>query len=302
MDLAPKVEVAVDTADRCGEGPIWDAAGRRLIWTDIEGRKVYEFNPRTSTKSVFAHDVSVSGIGLNRTGDLVFGGGDGLFLWRAGGHRRTIIREVAGEILAFNDLIVGPRGRIYAGTIYWGPNGMEKRGRLYLIEPDCSARVVDDGIELANGLGFSPDDRTLYFTDSAARKIYSYDVQPDNGELQNKRAFVSVPGDEGIPDGLTVDGDGFVWSAQWYGAQAVRYDPEGAVERRVAVPVTQVSSLAFGGDDLTDLYITTAGETWRSGLAPSGYAYDAINPGGALFRIQLDIRGKPEHEADFSWE
>src|SRR5207253_6018006 len=124
-----------------------------------------------------------------------------------------------------------------------------------------------------------------------------YGVQPDTGALSNRRVFVQVPADEGIPDGLTVDSEGYVWSAQWYGSQVVRYDPDGAVERRITMPVTQVSSVGFGGDDLTDLYITTAGESWPSPLAPTDYDFNAPNIGGSLYRARLEIHGKPEHHA-----
>jgi sugar lactone lactonase YvrE len=158
---------------------------------------------------------------------------------------------------------------------------------------------VAEGIELANGLGFSRDNRTLYFTDSAARTIYAYDVRPDSGELSNRRVFARVPGDEGLPDGLTVDDEDHVWSAQWYGAQVVRYDPDGKVERRIPMPVTQVSSVAFGGEDLTDLYITSAADPWPSRLAPPGYDFAAPNVGGSLYRLRGEIRGKLEHPGAF---
>jgi D-xylonolactonase len=176
---------------------------------------------------------------------------------------------------------------------------MEKHGRLYLIDRE-GVRVVEEGIELANGLGFSPDSQTLYFTDSAARRIYAYDVEAETGALSNRRIFVQVPDEEGIPDGLTVDREGYVWSAQWYGSQVVRYDPEGTVERRIAMPVTQVSSVGFGGEDLKDLYITTAGEPWPSPLAPPGYDSNVPNTGGSLYRIRLEVQGKLEHQADLA--
>jgi D-xylonolactonase len=221
-----------------------------------------------------------------------------LHLWRRSDDHRTLLTEHGGETLLFNDIIADAAGRVYAGTLYWDDNGMQKRGKLYLIERDCRARVVDDGIELSNGLGFSPDDRTLYYADSAARVIYAYDVDGATGSLSRKRVFVRVGGDEGIPDGLTVDFQGFVWCAQWYGGQVVRYEPDGRVERRVRLPVTQVASCNFGGDDLLDLYITTAGENWPSRLAPPGYDYARGNFGGGLYRLRLDVPGKPEHLAD----
>jgi D-xylonolactonase len=156
--------------------------------------------------------------------------------------------------------------------------------------------VVDEGIEIANGLGLSPDDRTLYFADSARRVIYAYDVAP-SGSLSRRRIFVKIPSDEGLPDGLTVDREGFVWCAQWYGAQVVRYDPDGKVERRLPMPVLQVSSLIFGGPDLTDLYVTTAADPWPSSLAPPGYDPKAPNQGGSLYRFRLDVQGRLDHRA-----
>lgn len=297
--MAERLEVIAQDGNLCGEGPIWDADHGRLLWTDIESGLVYQFVPATGAKQILSRGLTVNGIGLNRTGELLFAGSSGLHLWRGQDDYRTLVAEHEGEALAFNDLIVDARGRVYAGTVYWGPDGMEKRGKLYLIGTDSTIRVVDEGIELANGLGFSPDDRTLYFADSTARAIYAYDVAPETGALSNRRVFVRVPDAEGIPDGLTVDAEGFVWSAQWYGSQVVRYDPTGAVERRIALPVTQVSSVAFGGEDWRDLYITTAGESWPSDFAPPGYDFQAPNIGGSLYRIRLDIQGRPEHRAGF---
>jgi sugar lactone lactonase YvrE len=296
MSLLPEV-VAQDN-NRCGEGPIWDAERRRLIWTDIESALVYQSFPANGEKSVLSRGLSVAGIALDRSGALVFAGATGLHVWRSPQDCRTLADQFEGEPLAFNDLIAGPQGRVYAGTVYWGADGMEKPGKLYLFGRTSRARVVEEGILLANGLGFSPDDRTLYFTDSAARTLYAYDVEPATGDLSNRSTFVRVPAEEGIPDGLTVDSEGFVWSAQWYGAQIVRYDPDGQVERRIPMPVTQVSSVGFGGDDLMDLYITTAGESWPSPLAPKGYDFNATNSGGSLYRVRLDVPGKPEHLAD----
>jgi sugar lactone lactonase YvrE len=291
-------EVVAQDNNRCGEGPIWDAERRRLLWTDIESALVYQLFPANGEKSVLSRNLSVAGIAPDRSGALVFAGATGLHLWRGPDDCRTLAQEFEGETLTFNDLVAGPHGRIYAGTVYWGADGMEKPGTLYLFSPTGSVRVVEEGILLANGLGFSPDNRTLYFTDSAARAIYAYDVESASGSLSNRRVFVRVPDEEGIPDGLTVDSEGFVWSAQWYGAQVVRYDPDGRVERRIPMPVTQVSSVGFGGDDLRDLYITTAGESWPSPLAPNGYDFGSSNIGGSLYRVRLDTPGKQEHLAD----
>ena len=129
--------------------------------------------------------------------------------------------------------------------------------------------------------------------------IYAYDVDGRTGALSAQARFRPRRRRRRHPDGLTVDSEGFVWCAQWYGGQVVRYTPDGKVNRRVKLPVRQVASLNFGGPDLLDLYITTAGENWPSALAPPGYDYAAGNFGGGLYRLRLDVPGKPEHLAAF---
>jgi D-xylonolactonase len=293
----PDLEIVASDNNRCGEAPIWDAVNSRLIWTDISGDLVYELLATQNQKNILSRGLNVSGIALNQTGELVFGGAGGLHLWRRQDEHRTIASEHEGEKLNLNDIIAGPDGRVYAGTLYWGDAGMQKTGKLYLIDPRQGIRIVDDGIELANGLAFSVDNRTLYFADSAARRIYAYAVDASSGALSGRRVFVQVPPGDGIPDGLTVDSEDHVWCAMWYGGQVIRYDRSGQVERRIELPVKQVSSLAFGGPALMDLYITTAGETWVSHLAPGDFRFDAPNMGGSLYRVRLDVRGKLEHRS-----
>lgn len=303
MPKSDAIEIMAADANLCGEAPIWDAAQQRLLWADIPNALVYEL-AADGKKQIISRDLTVSGIGLNRAGGLVFcGRGDrgGVHLWRGPEEFRNILSMHENVKLSCNDMIVDASGRMYVGTLHWGANGRERLGELYLIGGDGSIRLVDDGIELANGLGFSPDNRTLYFADSTARQIYAYDVHPISGELFRKRSFVRIPPHEGIPDGLTVDAEGFVWSAQWYGAQVVRYDPDGTVERRIKLPVTQITNVAFGGKDLNELYITSAAGGWKGPYAPPGFDFVAGNWGGSLYRVKTDIQGKPEHPAALVW-
>jgi len=291
------LEVIAEDGNRCGEGPIWDPSNRRLVWNDLGSNLVYEYAPATRGKRVLSRDLNVSGIALHGEGGLVFAGSGGIHVWKEGAPLRTLHTHHQGEALFFNDIRADRHGRVYAGTYYWGANGMERPGKLYLVSKE-GVRVVDEGIELSNGLGFSPDDRTLYFADSPVRRIYAYDVDPRTGDLSRRRVFVQVPREEGLPDGLTVDREGFVWCAQWYAAQVVRYDPDGKVERRLQLPVTQVSSVGFGGDDLDELYITTAADPWPSDLVPPGYDPEAP-VGGSLYRVRVGIQGRPEPNVTF---
>ena len=295
-----ETEIVADDGNLCGEAPTWDPVGERLIWTDLSASLVYEFHPRTGRKCIISRDLMVSGIARNDDGRLVFAGSHGLHLWESQDHHRTILTHFDGVPLFFNDIIAGPSGRLYAGTVYWGPGGMERLGALYLIDNRGEARVVDDGLEHANGLAFATDDRTLYFANSTARQIYRYRVDPATGNPFDRRVFAQFSDDDGLPDGLTVDSEGFVWSAMWYGSNIIRLDPDGQVERRIALPVQQVSSLTFGGPDLTTLYITSAADPWRSSYAPARFD-PTDNVGGQLYRIApAGVRGRPEHTASIA--
>ena len=134
-----KLELVVDSGDRCGEGPIWDFRGKRLLWTDIPGDVVYEW--RDGKKDLVHRGTNVSTIALARDGGLVFGGAGGLWKWTEKSGCQSIVAEHEGEALAINDMIADPRGRMYAGTGYWGASGREKYGKIYLI--DASGRAGD---------------------------------------------------------------------------------------------------------------------------------------------------------------
>ena len=290
------LELIIDSNDRCGEGPIWDFRAKRLLWTDIPADVVYEW--RDGRRNIVHPGVNVSTIALARDGGLIFGGAGGLWKWSAKAGCKSIVAEHQGEALAINDMLVDPRGRIYAGTVFWGANGREKYGKIYLIDP-TGVKIVDEGIELANGMGFSRDARTFYFADSALRRIYSYRVDDRSGQLSGRKTFAQLTRDDGLPDGLTVDAEDHVWAAFWYGGKVIRFDPQGKVQRVIQVPAIQTSSLAFGGAEMDELYITTAAEPWPSDLAPAGYSADASGQGGGLYRIKPGLPGKAEYLAEF---
>jgi D-xylonolactonase len=290
-----QLELLIDSNDRCGEGPIWDFRARRLLWTDIPADVVYEW--RDGRKNVVCRGTNVSTIALARDGGLVFGGAGGLWKWTTAGGCKSILAEHEGEALAINDMIVDPHGRIYAGTVYWGANGREKYGKIYLIDAS-GAKTVEEGVELANGMGFTHDGGTFYFADSALRRIYSYRIEERSGKLSGRKIFAQLDRDDGLPDGLTVDKQDHVWCALWYGGKVMRFDPQGKVERVIKIPAIQTSSVAFGGEQMDELFITTAAEAWPSDLAPPTYRADAANQGGGVYRTKPAVRGKAEFLAD----
>jgi sugar lactone lactonase YvrE len=290
-----ELTVIADYGDLCGEGPLWDHESKILYWTDQTGLKLYRYDPASSKHEIIKEGQEICGFALNRRGGFVLTNTAGIWLWDLKTDPTLIAAEVQGFKCQMNDCIADPEGRLFSGSFYYDPNGSYPLGLLIRLDTDRTVHIVDEGIHLANGLGFSPDEKALYFTDSAARTIYAYDYDRKTGSVRNRRVFVKVSGEEGLPDGLTVDAEGFVWSAQWYGSCIVRYDPDGKEERRIEVPAKQVSSLMFGGESLTDIFITSAGKSEPMPIMPPGYDPTTGNMGGQLYHINLGIQGKPEY-------
>lgn len=294
------LEIIANDNNLCGEGPIWDAERQRLYWNDMNASLVFQYDWQTGVSQTISTGLMAAGMTFNTDGSLLFAGFSGLHLWRGPGDFKTLLTHHDGEELFFNDVLADEHGRLYAGTIYWNADGtMVKTGKLYRINPDLSVHVLDAGFGMANGLGLSLDGKTLYFADSTARRIYAYQVDSATGNVSKRRDFVRVPSDEGMPDGVTVDAEGFIWCAQWYGSQVVRYDPDGKVERRIQLPVTQIASLIFGGPELNELYITTAYENFPSAFMQPGYDPNTAVCGGALYRTRLNIQGRLDFKSKF---
>jgi sugar lactone lactonase YvrE len=288
------LNIIADDGNLCGESPIWDARKSRLYWTDSAGLKVYQYDWRTKTHECMKEGLEANGMALDESGGFIVANNSGIWRWDGGDEVQLIAAQVNGAKCPVNDCIADPQGRVIAGSWFYRPDGDYELGKLISLENDGTTRILDEGFDLSNGLGFSVDARTLYFTDSVARRIYAYDYNVPDGAVSNRRTFVDVPKTEGLPDGLTVDADGFVWSAQWYGQRIVRYDPDGKVERRIDTAAKQTSSLTFGGPDLTDIFITTAARSEPTPVMPPGYDPNEGFFGGPLYRINLGIRGKSE--------
>lgn len=289
----------ISDGDAFGEAPVWDGDRQRLLWSDITSKVVYQYHPTAGRKSVLHSHACAYGMVLNSDGALISSGPTGLQYLAGGADPAPLAIPDLAQPPVFNDMCADRRGRIYTGSIYWADGGIVRPGNVYLIDGNGAA-AVGEGILLSNGLGLSLDDRTLFLTDSFASRIYAYQVDPGSGALSGRRVFASIGPADGMPDGLAVDSEGFVWSALWYCGQIVRFDPDGREERRLTLPVRQVSSMAFGGRDLDELYITTAGDPFVSALSPPGYDYQAGNHGGPLYRARPGVRGRPEYRSAFT--
>lgn len=292
-----QVKVLVGCNDLCGECPLWDVSTQQLYWTDCVGLKIHKYGWVARRHECLSQGGEVNSFTFNAAGGFVVANNSGLWQWDGSGTPRLIADTVEGIKCQLNDSIADVSGRVLAGSWFYDPKRDYPLGHLIRVDLDGKCAILDEGIHLANGLGFSPDDRTLYFADSVRRLIYAYDYEKQNGTAKNRRVFVNVPATEGLPDGLAVDAEGFVWAAQWYGGCLVRYDPDGKLERRVDVPAKQTSNLAFGGPELTDIFITTAAKSEPMPVMPPGYDPDSGEFGGPLYHVNLGIQGRPEPRA-----
>lgn len=275
-----------------GEGPMWDERDRRLWWVDIQGLRLHAFDPVTGGDGVLTVDRPVGAIVPRRSGGFMAAVHDGFASVSPEGHIELLV-PVEEDIATnrMNDGKCDRAGRFWAGTMRGDTTGWD--GSLYRLDPDMSVRKVLSGLAISNGLGWSPDDRWMYFIDTMKRRVDCYEFDPDSGELGTCHALVEVAEKDGLPDGLCVDAEGMVWVAFFGGggyppAGVVRrYDPEGGLQAVVDLPVDAVTSCAFGGDDLGDLYITT----------PSGHLSDAERAAspqaGGLFRARPGVKGQP---------
>lgn len=285
-----EIERIIRVENQVGESPRWDAGEQALYWLDIwDSPAVHRFQPHTEEFTRWTPELPVTGQARRAGGGFVFATRAGIYLWNehTGASQFVGDPEAENRPVRFNDGSADRLGRFWAGSTY-ADDQFRPEGSLYRMDSDRSVHKLAGGLACSNGLGWSPDNRTMYVTAQFAYELLAFDFDLAAGEIANRRSFARVPTADGLPDGLTVDAEGFVWSAQWGGWRITRYDPDGKIERVVRLPVPNPTSCAFGGPDLTDLYVTTA---W---LGLSDDERRAAPGSGDLFVVHTDIQGLPE--------
>lgn len=287
LDGITIAEVAVAGPAEVGEGPVWDDAAGELLWVDIPVGLIHRWRPGTSTVATIAADQPVGAVALRRTGGLVAAVRDGFALVdeETGELERLRPVEIDRAENRMNDGKCDSAGRFWAGTM--SEDMRPGAGSLYRLDPDLTVTTVLSGVSVSNGLGWSPDDRTMYYVDSLERAIDAFDFDAQRGKLSNRRRLVAIEAEDGMPDGMAVDSAGFVWVALWGGGAVRRYGPAGELDSVVRLPATQVSSCTFGGADLRDLYVTSASR----GLSADDRRRQP--DAGAVFRVRVDVPGVP---------
>ncbi|HEY7123649.1 MAG TPA: SMP-30/gluconolactonase/LRE family protein [Ktedonobacterales bacterium] len=273
-----------------GEGPVWDAEAQMLYWVDIYGQAFYRFSPTTGRLQKFTVGVQVGALAPRVSGGLVMATQRGFALWDEQSAALTFLGdpEANHPETRFNDGAVDPAGRFWAGTMLEDSEDWDKApGNLYRLDPDHTLTRMETGIAISNGIGWSPDSKTMYFTDSPRQVIYAYDYDQATGAIEHRRPFIQTPGEASVPDGLSVDSEGCIWSARWGGWRIIRYDPHGKQEREIHLPVQFPTSCTFGGLALDEFYITSAATRLNAQKRrEQPFA-------GDVFRLKPGIKGLP---------
>ena len=281
-------ELLLEARALLGEGPSWDAAAGRLYWVDIYAGVLHVFDPGERTDRGLDVGAPLGCVVPCRLGTVALAGRGGFatFDLRDGSRASLADPEVDLPGNRFNDGKCDPAGRFLAGTM----DNAEKEatGSLYSLSTEGRVKKLLDGARISNGLAWSPDHATLYYIDTPTRLVMAYDYDVDQGEISRPRPVIDVPESMGWPDGMTSDLDGNLWVALWGGARLSCWDPlTGRLIREIPFAALNVTSCVFGGENLTDLYVTSA----RKGMTEEQLA--AYPHSGGLFRIRTDIRGMP---------
>jgi sugar lactone lactonase YvrE len=271
-----------------GESPLWSPAEDALYFVDIKTPRLLRHELAAGTTRITALPEPVGAIGLCRGGGLIAAARPGFAFIDAEGAMSPVFHRPDAENPRnrFNDGKCDRAGRFWAASMDDGE--IDATGNLYCLDGARRCRHVESGFVIGNGLGWSPDNRIFYFTDSVRRRIYAYDFDIDAGRIANRRVFAIIADDAGFPDGLCVDAEGHVWSAHWDGWRVTRYAPDGRIVEVLRVPVPRPTSCAFGGPDLATLFVTSA----RIGLDAAALAQAPRS--GSVLAVRTDGRGLPE--------
>jgi sugar lactone lactonase YvrE len=286
-----RVTCVLSAKAQIGEGPWWSAAEQRLYWVDIVGKQVHIFDPADASNRSFALPDLVTSVAPRANGrGLVLTLRNHFAFFDPATGKLDYLAEPEPDKPGnrFNDGKCDRQGRLWAGTmgdVDWDA----PVGNLYRFDADRQVVRMDEGICCSNGLGWSPDSRVMYFTESFRHRIFAYDFDAVSGEIANRRVFITLdPHESAFPDGMTVDAQGFVWCAQPMFGRIARYDPAGKLERIIELPVSRGTGVVFGGPNLDILYVTTM----RATLTDEQLAQEPL--AGSLLAVDAGVKGIAE--------
>jgi L-arabinonolactonase len=296
------IECVLACDNHLGESPLWDVQEACLYWVDSTGRRVgkpalWRLDPRSGQQQQWAIDRDVGAMALRQQGGAVLALNDGFYFFDFKSGELECVTLVSDDRVRarLNDGKCDRAGRFFAG----GMDDKEELGlcSLWRLDADLSLHQIDSGIICSNGPCWSPDNKTFYFADTFQREIWAYDYDLATGAASHRRVFASTAADSGFADGSTVDAEGFVWNAQVISGDLIRYAPDGTVDRKIGMPVRNITSVIFGGEQLDELYVTSMARVAHPAVHDKFAKQHRPQFGaGSVFRIKgLGIQGLPEH-------
>jgi sugar lactone lactonase YvrE len=283
----PTPELVLDAHAELAEGPVWLESTGELLWVDIEPGDVHWLDPRTGADRSQNVGDPIGAAVPDRSGGLLLALPRRISRLAAGAREPEQIVSLPGDPdHRMNDAKCDRRGRLWAGSTTEAEEAA--RGKLYRIDADLRPTEVLDGITVSNGIGWSPDDSRMYYIDSPTRRVDVLDYDIASGDATNRRTLHALADDmPGMPDGMCVDSQGTLWVALWGGSRVLGLTPEGAAHTQIDVPANQVTSVAFGGDGLRTLFITSA----AFGL--DAQALEGEPHAGGIFAVDVGAAGLP---------
>lgn len=275
-------ELLVNEHCSTGENPLWDDERHLLYWCDIPAGKIFALDLKTGQHKTIYHDAECGAFTLQSDGSLLLlRTGDAVRLDPDTGTVTPLKTDLVRGTGRFNDCIADPQGRVFSGTVDW--SGALK-GALFALDTAWNITKIYEGTACSNGMAFTPDLKGLFWVDSTAKVVYLFDYDQNTGQLSNRRPWIETPGL--TPDGMTIDAAGQTWVAYYDGGFLRHYDEAAKLIEEVDIPAKNVTSCIFGGENLDELFVTTAGGK-----------PDSDNLDGALFRLRPAIGGLPRYRS-----
>jgi sugar lactone lactonase YvrE len=279
-------ELILDAKARLGEGPVWDVRSQVLWWVDILPGHLHRYNPTTNTDTTYAIGQMVGTVVPCASGGVMLAVEDGFAHYDPQTETLTPVAlpEADKSDHRFNDGKTDPAGRFWAGTMPLSEDTFT--GAVYRLDTQRQVTRMIENVAISNGIAWTQDAATMYYIDSLTRNVVAYDYDNEAGTIQHKRRVITVPPELGWPDGMAIDSNGHLWIAH-YGTQSVIcWNPQtGRQVNRIELPVSNPTACAFGGESLTDLYITSA-------IKDHTDAMHRQQPhAGGVFKVKLDVPG-----------
>ena len=280
------MELVIDSQSELGEGAIWNYKTGELLWIDITGKILNIYNPKTDfNKAMFTGEM-IGTVVPEESGLLLVALQHGIYQFDPQTGAKKLIADPEKDIPnnRFNDGKCDPAGRFWVGTM--DLDIKPGVAALYRLDPDSTIHKMIDSVSISNGIVWSADLKKMYYIDSPTQKVMAYDYSNETGEISNPKVAIEIPTATGLPDGMTIDADGNLWVALYGGAAVSCWNPEtGKLLRKIDVPAKNVTSCAFGDDDLGTLYITTARQE------TSDEELDKYPHAGGVFKIHPGVKG-----------